>query len=61
MATLFAERVSENRERECLVSGSRRLTYGDVDEQATALAAALHDLGVESGGRIAVEIGRAHV
>lgn len=55
LATLFAKRVSENRGRECLVSGSRRLTYGDVDERATALAATLQDLGVESGSRIAVD------
>ena len=67
LATSFAERVRQDPGRECLVTGSQRLTYDDVDGQATALAAALRDMGVESGSRIAVdtpncsEIGRAHV
>jgi fatty-acyl-CoA synthase len=55
LATLFAERVREGPGRECLVTGSRRLTYDDVDDQATALAAALRELGVGSGSRIAVD------
>jgi fatty-acyl-CoA synthase len=47
--------VREDPERECLVSGSERLTFRDVDSHATALAAALRDLGVEAGSRVAVD------
>jgi fatty-acyl-CoA synthase len=39
-----------------LVLGNRRCTYGQVDAQADALAAALHELGVEPGDRIALTL-----
>ncbi len=55
LATSFAERVRGDPARECLVAGPQRLTYGDVDAQAGALAAALRQLGVEAGDRIAVD------
>lgn len=53
---LFAERVKQHPERECVVSGARRLTYQQVDADATALAAALRDLGIERGDRVAVDL-----
>jgi len=39
-----------------LVLGNRRLTYGQVNAQSEALAAALHELGVEAGDRIALTL-----
>src|SRR5690606_36406028 len=36
--------------------GGRRLTYAQVDERAAALAAALHELGIEKGDRIAIDL-----
>ena len=56
LADLFAQRVKQHPGRECLVLGSRRLTYEQVDADAAALAAALRDLGIELGDRIAVDL-----
>ncbi|MGQ0816265.1 MAG: class I adenylate-forming enzyme family protein [Gemmatimonadota bacterium] len=39
-----------------LTYGEKRLTYGQVDARATALAAALAELGIEPGDRIAVDM-----
>jgi fatty-acyl-CoA synthase len=39
-----------------LVSRTRRFTYQQVDAEATALAAAFSDLGIEAGDRIAVDL-----
>jgi fatty-acyl-CoA synthase len=39
-----------------LIYGEKRLTYGQVDARATALAAALAELGTERGDRIAVDM-----
>lgn len=55
LAMLFAERTQQDPGRECLVAGSRRFTYGDVDDQSDALAVALQDLGVAAGDRVAVD------
>ncbi len=56
LADLFAQRVKQHPDRECLVCGARRFTYGQVDTAAEALAAALRDLGIEVGDRVAVEL-----
>ena len=48
--------ADEHRDRTFLISGDRRLTYGQVDQQAGALAAALHELGVGPGDRIALDL-----
>ena len=56
LAHLFAERVREQPSRECLIQGSRRLTYEQVDAAATALAASMSGLGVELGDRVAVDL-----
>ncbi len=56
LADLFAQRVEQHPSRECLVLGAHRLTYEQVDADATALAAALRDLGIESGDRVAVDL-----
>ena len=52
----FAEQVTQNGSRECLVHQARRLTYAQVDAEASALAAAFADLGIESGDRVAVDL-----
>ena len=43
-------------DRTFLVFGERRFTYRQVDQRATALAAALHELGVGKGDRIALDL-----
>jgi long-chain acyl-CoA synthetase len=40
--------------KEALVAGDRRLIYAELDAAASALAASLHDLGVERGDRVAL-------
>lgn len=56
LAELFAQRVQADPHRECVVFGRRRLSYQQVDAEATALAAAWRDLGIQSGDRIAVDL-----
>jgi fatty-acyl-CoA synthase len=56
LANLFAERVREHPERDCLLLGARRLTYGEVEKQASSLAAAFREFGIEHGDRVAVEL-----
>ena len=43
-------------DRVFLVYGDKRLTYAQTDARATALAAALAELGVEPGDRVAVDM-----
>jgi fatty-acyl-CoA synthase len=56
LAERFAEMVSLHGARECLVAGGRRLSYAQVDAEAAAFAAALRDLGIEPGTRMAVDL-----
>src|SRR5512142_697374 len=56
VAAAFEERAAENPNRTFLIFDDRRYTYGQVDRQATALAAALHELGIERGDRIALDL-----
>jgi len=49
-------RARENPTRPFVAFGEQRLTYGQVDQQAAALAAALHELGIEAGDRIALTL-----
>jgi fatty-acyl-CoA synthase len=49
-------RVAEDPDRVFLVYGGRRITYGQVGAQASALAAALLELGIEPGDRIALDL-----
>ena len=48
--------ADEHRTASSSISGDRRLTYGQVDEQAEALAAALHELGIGRGDRVALDL-----
>jgi fatty-acyl-CoA synthase len=56
VAQVLEERTREHADRVFLLFGDRRLTYGQVEARASALAAALHELGVERGDRIAVDL-----
>ena len=53
---VFAERARAHPGRTLLVAGGRTLTYGQVDAKSTALAAALSELGIEAGDRIAINM-----
>ena len=50
----LAARACEHPHRTLLVAGGRTLTYGQVDGRATAMAAALAELGVEAEDRVAI-------
>jgi fatty-acyl-CoA synthase len=56
VADALALRVTENPQRPFIVFGERRMTYAQVDAQADALAAALHELGIEAGDRMALTL-----
>ena len=49
-------RAQEDPRRPFVVHGERRLTYAQVDAQSDALAAALHELGIEAGDRMATTL-----
>lgn len=53
-AETLQARAAEDPGRVFLVYGDRWLTYGQVEARAAALAAALHELGIERGDRIAL-------
>ncbi len=54
LAHVLGARAAEHPQRTFLVTGGRSLTFGQVDEQAQAMAAALAELGIEAGDRIAI-------
>ena len=54
LAAVLAQRATRDPERAFLLSQQGRMTFGEADSQAEALAAALHGLGVEAGDRIAL-------
>jgi fatty-acyl-CoA synthase len=56
LAELFARRASEHGDRTVLVSGGVSMTYGQLEARASALAAALAELGIGAGDRIAVNL-----
>jgi fatty-acyl-CoA synthase len=56
VAESLARRVAGDPERPFLVLRNRRLTYREVDERATSLAAALSELGIEAGDRVALNL-----
>ena len=51
---MLAEAVALGPEREAVVEGETRLTYGDLDDQVNRIAGNLAALGVAAGDRIAV-------
>src|SRR5919197_3288576 len=54
LARTTAGRAGDHPDRTLLVAGGRSLTYGQVDAKAAALAAALAELGIGVGDRIAI-------
>jgi fatty-acyl-CoA synthase len=56
LARVFAQRVAEHARRTLVVAGGRTLTYGQVEAQASAMAAALSELGIGVGDRIAINL-----
>ena len=56
LADSLALRVNEDPQRPFVAFEDRRLTYAQVDAQADALAAALHELGIEAGDRVALTL-----
>ena len=56
VADSLALRVTESPQRPFVALGDRRLTYGQLDAQSSSLAAALHELGIEEGDRIAITL-----
>jgi fatty-acyl-CoA synthase len=56
VADILADRAAEAPGHPFVVLGDRRLSYAQVNAQATALAAALHELGIEAGDRVALNL-----
>lgn len=56
VAQVLEEQARANPGRTFLRFGDRKLTYGQLQSRASALAAALHELGVEAGDRIALDL-----
>ena len=54
LARTFAVRAQEHPRRTMLVADGRSLTYAQVDAKSAALAAALSELGIEEGDRVAI-------
>ncbi|MDT8369714.1 MAG: AMP-binding protein [Longimicrobiales bacterium] len=50
----LAQRATRDPERLFLLGRDARLTFGEADSQAEAMAAALHGLGVQPGDRVAL-------
>ena len=53
---VFAERARAHPGKTLLVAGGRSLTYGQVDAKAQAMAAALSELGIGAGDRVAINM-----
>lgn len=54
VASALTHRATADPERVFILHENRRLTFGEVDGLADALAAGLHNLGVEAGDRMAL-------
>lgn len=60
LADLFEKVVDEVGDREAVVAGSDRLTYGQLDERANRLADVLRERGVGVGDRVALSMRNGH-
>ena len=56
VAQALEAQAAANPDQTYLVYGDRKLTYRQVEQQASCLAAALHELGIERGDRIALTL-----
>jgi fatty-acyl-CoA synthase len=56
LASVFAQRAREHADRALVVAGGRTLSYAQVEARAGAMAAALSELGIGAGDRIAINL-----
>ncbi len=56
LTTLYESRLRDHPDRLVVVAGDRSYSYRQIESQATALAAAFAELGVERGDRVAVNL-----
>ncbi len=56
LADAFDAAVARDPDRVFLVAGERRATYAAIAREVDAFAAALADLGLEAGDRIAINL-----
>jgi acyl-CoA synthetase (AMP-forming)/AMP-acid ligase II len=56
VADVLRARTEAGGDRTFLVFGDRRLTYAQLNQKAGSLAAALHELGIGRGDRIAIDL-----
>jgi fatty-acyl-CoA synthase len=56
LSHILETRAGAHPDRTLLVAGGRSWTYGQVNAQASSLAAALAELGIEAGDRIAIDM-----
>jgi fatty-acyl-CoA synthase len=56
VAEALSIRAAEDPRRPFVAFGDRRCTYAQIDHQSNALAAALHELGIEAGDRLALTL-----
>ncbi len=56
VADILTAVAGEQPRHPCLILGDRRYSYGQVDAHSSALASALHELGIEKGDRIALNL-----
>jgi len=56
LAQALELRAAMEPDRTFLIYGDRRLSYGQVNARANALAAALHGIGIEAGDRMALDL-----
>ena len=56
LARLFARRADAHPERPAAIAGGRSVTYGQLASRSSAMAAALSELGIGEGDRIAVNL-----
>jgi fatty-acyl-CoA synthase len=56
VANILSTVAGDQPRHPALILGDRRYSYGQIDAHSTALAAALHELGIEKGDRIALNL-----
>lgn len=56
LGDMLRERAAQHGERIALIGGERRLSYRELDERASRLAAGLQRLGIHPGDRVVVQL-----
>ena len=60
LADLFEAVADAVRDREAIVAGEVRLSFGDLDERANRLAATLRSQGIGAGDHVALALRNGH-